>query len=162
MNGTTHLWIAGAQAAGGYGGWGYAVVRAGEAVGVAGGARRTTGIAMALTGLTQALIAFDAEARTAPLEIHTADQMLAAFTLLRTAGWKTPNGQPLEAPELWDALATALDKQTGGWTFTAGAPAGIEFDEAWAVFALDIARTKGTFSSAIPKPNLKTLVGKLA
>jgi ribonuclease HI len=155
------LWIAGAQAAGGYGGWGYAVLTSGEAVGTAGGARRTTGPAMALTGLAHALSAFTPQQRAAPLRIHAADPLLAAFKTLRAAGWKTPQGEPLDAPELWEIAATALDKQAGGWSFTPGAAAGTEFAQAWAVFALDIARTKGTFSSAIPKPNLKTLVGKL-
>ena len=51
MSGRVHLWVAGAEAAGGYGGWGYALVRGDEASGVAGGARRTTATAMALTGL---------------------------------------------------------------------------------------------------------------
>ncbi|HTI67130.1 MAG TPA: hypothetical protein VL460_06245 [Caulobacteraceae bacterium] len=157
----TDLWIAGAEAAGGYGGWGYAVVRGAEAVGTAGGARRTTGIAMALTGLADALAGFTPAQRAAPLQVHSADRLLAAFKALRAAGWKTPAGEPLPAPDLWQAAALALDKQTGGWSFTPGAAAGTEFAQAWAVFALDIARTKGTFSSPIPKPNLKTLVGKL-
>jgi hypothetical protein len=155
------LWIAGAEAAGGYGGWAYAVVRDGEAAGVAGGARRTRGIAMALTGLAQALAGLSSDERAAPLHIHSADPLLAAFVDLRAAGWKTAQGEGLEAPELWQAAAAALDKQAGGWSFSPGAAAGTEFAQAWAVFALDIARTKGTFSSPIPKPNLKTLAGKL-
>lgn len=155
------LWIAAAEAAGGYGGWGYAVYSGGEAVGTAGGARRTTGIAMALTGLADALGDLGPAQRAQPLQVHSGDALLAGFKTLRAAGWKTPKGETLPSPELWEAAAAALDRQTGGWSFVPGHAAGTEFAQAWAVFALDIARTKGTFASAIPKPNLKTLVGKL-
>jgi ribonuclease HI len=152
---TTHLWIAGAQAPGGYGGWAWVAVADGEARGAAGGARRTTARAMALTGLVDGLADL-----TAPLEIHTTDPALKAFEALRSAGWKTAQGEPLADPELWDALAAAVDK-AGGPRFTPGHREGGTFADAWAAFALDVARTKGTFSSPIPKPNLKTFVGKL-
>jgi hypothetical protein len=146
----TDLWIAGVDAAGGYGGWGYALVDGDAAQGAAGGARRTTATAMALTALIQALEALTPEQRKAPLDIH-APQL---------AGLKGSD-EPLDPPELWAAAAKALEKQVGGWSLTPGHAAASEFAEAWAGFALDIARGKGTFSSAIPKPNMKTLLGKL-
>jgi hypothetical protein len=146
-----HLWVAGAEAAGGYGGWGYALVRGEEASGVAGGARCTTAAAMALTGLIHALEAMTPDQRAAPLIVH-APQL---------AGLKG-SAEVLEPPELWAAAQAALAKQPGGWSLGSGHAAGGEFALAWAAFALDIARGKGTFSSAIPKPNMKTLVGKLA
>lgn len=151
MSAPVHLWVAGADAAGGYGGWGYALVRGEDASGVAGGARRTTAAAMALTALMHGFEAMSPEQRAAPLVIH-APQL---------AGLKG-SAEALEPPELWAAAAKALEKQTGGWSLSPGHAAGAEFAKAWAAFALDIARTKGTFSSAIPKPNIKTLLGKLA
>ena len=152
-----NLWIAGIDAAGGYGGWAWVAVQGPEAQGVAGGGRRTTARTMALTALTDAVKTLGA----GPFVIHAADPGLRALKALRAAGWKTPEGQPLGTPELWDALAAVLDK-TAGWSFAPGHKEGTVFVDAWAAFALDIARGKGTFSSAIPKPNMKTLVGKLA
>lgn len=146
----TDLWIAGVDAAGGYGGWGYARVDGAEAQGAAGGARRTTAVAMALTALLDALEAMTPEQRKAPLRIHA--PQLAGLN---------GSDDPLEPPELWAAAAKALEKHSGGWSLAPGHEAAQDFAEAWAGFALDIARGKGTFSSAIPKPNLKTLTGKL-
>jgi hypothetical protein len=151
MSGRVHLWVAGAEAAGGYGGWGYALVRGDEASGVAGGARRTTATAMALTGLIHALEAMTPDQRAAPLVIHA--QQLAGLK---------GSAEALEPPELWAAAEAALGKLSGGWSLAPGHAAGGEFALAWAAFALDIARGKGAFSSPIPKPNMKTLVAKLA
>lgn len=150
MSSVVHLWVAGVEAAGGYGGWGYALVQGEDASGVAGGDRRTTATAMALTALIHALGVMTPEQRKAPLQIH-------APQLAGLMGSK----DPLEPPELWAAAARALEKQSGGWGLAPGHVAAGDFAEAWAGFALDIARGKGQFSSPIPKPNIKTLLGKL-
>lgn len=171
MSAPTHLWVAGTEAKGGYGGWSYVGVQESEIFGAAGGARGTSELRMALAGLTEGLAAMTPERRLAPLYLHADDPVLlagaAALPAWRAKGWALPSGEAVEAPEMWEALAHALDDQAGGWRLSTSfaAPGNKEaaaFAAAWATFALDIARTKGTFSSPIPKPNLRTLLGKLS
>jgi hypothetical protein len=109
---------------------------------------------MTLTGLTAALQALSPAQQAMALKIHTAEPALRG-------DWDAAAAEAPETAALWTGLKAALQRQAGGWTMVPGHREGVAFTQAWAAFALDIARTKGAFSSPIPKPNLATVVGKI-
>jgi len=67
------IWIHGACAAGGYGGWSYVIRDGDQWRGAAGGATRTDVEAMVLTGLASALEALAETPPTARVSLHLAD-----------------------------------------------------------------------------------------
>ena len=146
---TTEVWIHGACAGGGYGGWSY-VIREGEQWrGVAGGATRTDAEAMALTGLLSALESPGEAPKGGQLVLHLADVAML-------------NGSNAH-PELARRLAKVLADRPGKLKVAearkaANAKAWSEFLSSWADFARDKAKTRGAFSAVIPKPNIAKFV----
>ena len=143
------VWIGTAEAAGGYGGWAYVGLGGAEPRGVAGGDRRTSRARMALTAALEALGELDPGV---DVVLCTADRSLAAG----------PAAEPDEDADLHARLAAAVSSRTGATRFRLrpAADEASRFADAWAAFALDSAKTKGAFSSPIPKPNLKTFLAK--
>jgi hypothetical protein len=144
------IWIDTASAAGGYGGWSYVAFGGPEPRGVAGGDRRTTPVRMALTAAIAALEGLAAD-KAAPVRLLSRE--LAAGSV----------PEPTEDRDLWDKLDKLQAARSAPAAF-APLPqtdkARADFVHGWAAFALDIAKTKGAFSSQIPKPNLRALVSK--
>ncbi len=147
------IWTDTDWAKGGYGGWAFVRIGGTEAQGVAGGDRRTTPLRMALTGAIEALTSVGKEA--GPVRLRTPERALITGAV---------EDRLPEDKDLWDRLAKLIAARTAPVSFVAGDPTQdlktIEFAHGWAAFAMDIAKTKGTFSSAIPKPNLKALLAK--
>ena len=145
------IWTGVAWATGGYGGWAHVRIGAGDAQGVAGGDRRTTPVRMALTAAIEALQT--AGEPSAPVRLHTPEPALL-------------QGPPEDGQDddLWDRFNKVRGARTAPVTLVdssrkAADPTAV-FVHGWAEFALNIARGKGAFQSAIPKPNLKTLMAK--
>jgi ribonuclease HI len=142
---TTDVWIHGACAGGGYGGWSY-VVREGEQWrGAAGGATRTDAEAMALTGLVAAIEALGEASKAGQLALHLTDVAML-------------NGSDTH-PELARRLAKRLADRSGALKVVeaktaANAAAWTAFLASWADFARDRAKTRGAFSAPIPKLNV--------
>ena len=134
------------------GGW--AFVRMGtEAVGMAGGERRTTRARATLTGFVAALKGTAAGETLAV--VASRPDALVLHTLL-----KSPEEPPTEDLDLRASLAKALDGRT--WTLAIGdpdAPTPFNFAVAWADMASEKAKMSGTFSAAIPKSNLSKARG---
>jgi hypothetical protein len=142
------IWVHATTAPVGYGGWCF-VVRDGDRwTGAAGGATRTDAEAMVLSGLAAAL-EHAAGAPAGDLLIHLVDPRV------------------LEAGETHPALRGAIAQALARWP---GAPkaiglrthnkadALIKFLAAWADFARDKAKTRGAFSSPIPRLNIAKFV----
>jgi len=139
------IWIHGACAAGGYGGWSYVIRADNQWRGVAGGATRTDAETMALTGLAAALDAVKGEPRGAALRLHLSDPSL------------------LEPADTNAALRAGVTKALAGWAAppaildsrrAANARAWSDFLSSWADFARDKAKARGAFSAPIPKLNI--------
>ena len=151
---TVRLWVAASHdPAHRNGGW--ACVRSGDgdAIGRAGGDRRTTRARMALAGLLEALKDVPGGAPLAVVAPHP--DALVLHTLL-----KPPAEPPVDDPDLRAALATALAGRA--WTLAVGDPAGptpCAFAAAWAETASEKAKMGGAFVNAIPKTNLAKAKG---
>jgi hypothetical protein len=149
------LWTGAVWTAGGYGGWAYVRLGAVEPQGVAGGDRRTTITAMALTAALAGLEAV-ADTPAQPLRLHSPSRDLVAFAADSSA-------QPAEDQDLWKRLRLAVAARPGPVSFSESAPPTdrvVAFAQGWAEFARDIAKTKGAFSSPIPKRNLQALIAE--
>lgn len=147
------IWLAAAHdAAHRNGGW--AFVRQGaEAVGCAGGDRRTTRARMALSGLLSALKDVPADAEL--MLIAPRADALTLHTLLK------PPAEPItEDADLRKALGAALTGRAV--KLAAGDPAQptpLQFAAAWADTASEKAKMGGGFSVAIPRTNLAKVKG---
>jgi ribonuclease HI len=144
------IWIDAAWARGGYGGWSYVCFGDGEPRGVAGGDRRTTAERMMLTAAIAALESL-AATPAAPVKLFTAERGLLA--------------EEMETDrDLRDRLAKVVAARSAPVAFVdrKGSTEEVRssFVQGWAEFALDTAKTKGAFSSAIPRSNLKMLAAK--
>lgn len=166
---TVLIFTATASAKGGYGGWAQLRARGDALQAVAGGDRRTTPLRMALTGALEALADATEEDPKAPVRLYTDDGELAAgsaqLDAWRAAGWTDAKGAAVAEQDLWEKLTRALNARTAPVAIAhasalANSKEPIAFVQAWAAFALDIAKTKGAFSSPVPKPNLKALLVK--
>ena len=157
MNGPIQIWLSAA-----YlpvyrcGGWASVRVEAGARSGLAGGERNTTADRNALTGLVAALRGLPSGA---VVEVRTSSVELAAFAG-HIAGLGTTGPAPEEDLDLWAQLRTATAGRRLSLAYVAaerGAPTA--FTAAWAELARDKAKATGTFSAAIPKPNLAKVAG---
>lgn len=150
---TARLWIAAAHdAAHRNGGWAF-VRKDGEAMGRAGGDRRTTRARMALAGFLSALK--DLPAGAALVVVAPRPDALVLHTLL-----KPPAEPPADDLDLRALLAKALEGRA--WTLAVGDPAGptpISFAAAWADLAGEKAKAGGAFENAIPRTNLAKAKG---
>jgi len=148
------IWTGAAWAKGGWGGWAYVMLGEAEPRGVAGGDRRITPMRMALTVAIEAL---EAAGPAADLILYTPSADLAAGLAQAVAAAE-------EEKDLWERLAKQVGARGGKTVFRDRAvqkpDAAADFADGWANFALDIAKTKGLFSSPIPKPNLRALLAK--
>ena len=150
---TTRLWIAASHdAAHRNGGW--AFVRADtEAVGRAGGERRTTRARMSLAGFLSALK--DVPAGAALAVVAPRPDALVLHTLL-----KPPADPPADDLDLRAALTKVLTGRA--WTLAVGDPTAVTptaFVIAWADMASEKAKASGAFENAIPKTNLAKAKG---
>lgn len=140
------------------GGW--ATVRAigGAATGLAGGDRKTTAERMALSGLAAGLA--DLPASAGPIEIETASPELSAFTAI-LADLAAPTGDgPVEDLDLWARILSAAKGRRLRTSHRPPAPDTTgAFAAAWADFAMDKAKARGPFTTAIPRANLAKIAG---
>lgn len=148
---TTTIWLEiSHHAAFRVGGW--AFVRRepdGAVAGYAAGERRIEAERTALAALIAAL----KDAGGKPVRIQTASALIAAIPA-RIAAAQAGEDPPGENLDLWAQAMTAL---AGGKVEIARAAAGDRttgFAAAWAELGRDRGKDKGTFVSAIPKPNL--------
>ena len=133
------------------GGWAFVRLNAGQVSGTAGGARRfdlertsLAAIAAALAGLAQG----------AGVELQTSSPQVLAIPGRITAALAGEDA-PMENLDLWAQATTALRRVRLVTRRAALAPGGpTAFAAAWADFARDRAKDKGTFTAVIPKPNL--------
>ena len=139
------IWIHGACAAGGYGGWSYVVREGDQWRGAAGAATRTDAEAMVLTALSTVLeVVADAPA-SARLSLHLADPaILEASDTQAILRARLAKGLAR-----WPAGPTVIDARKA-----ANPKAWSDFLGSWADFARDKAKTRGAFSAPIPKLNI--------
>lgn len=143
------------------GGWAAVRISQGQASGVAGGDRHTTGRRTALAGLAAALrdLPVVGEAASSqPISILTTSVELAAFkTLLASLGGAVG---PDEDLDLWAQIIAGARGRSLALVHAALEPRGPSgFVSAWADLARDKAKASGPFRSAIPKPNLAKFPG---
>ncbi len=133
------------------GGWAY-VRSGGELSGKAGGERNTSLQRMVLAGLTTSLTDLQPGPVVFDLGDRTTAQVLAKIL---SGAPLTDAERPAEDLDLWAQLTTGLKGRSVTFklgALTAGGPAA--FAQAWADLALEKAKSAGTFTAAIPKPNL--------
>jgi ribonuclease HI len=164
------LWTAG-DCAGppgyGYGGWAWLAAGGAETRGFVGGERHTTTPRMRLRAVVEALKAV-ADRAAAPLQLDLAEAPLARLAAdlpaSQAAGWRDAQGEAMADADLWAEVARLAAARLGPVRFTAGARLGAAdaggFVAEWAAFARDRCKAKGAFTSAIPKPNLSTLISR--
>jgi len=131
------------------GGW--AFVRA-DGVGVAGhagGDRRISAERTALAGLAAAL----AHAGAGPVRLETASALVAAIPA-RIRAAEASEDAPAEDLDLWAQAMRALAARPVEVVRVGSTAQPTAFAAAWAELARDRAKDKGSFASAIPKPNL--------
>ena len=149
----------------GYGGWAWLMVQgAAPARGAAGGEKHSTKARMILRGMIEALKAA-ADQPAAAIALDPGDagaaRIGADLAARQAAGWRTPDGEPIEDAELWGEIARLLAARTAPVRFAIqGPPDARAFVGAWVDFARDRCRDKGAFTSAIPKPNLTTFLAR--
>lgn len=132
------------------GGWAFVREDAGALTGWAGGERRIDAERAALLGLIAALRGLEGASKT---RLHTASAQAAAIPA-RIKAAEAGDNVPTENLDLWAAAKTALAAakvEIVRDTAAPGTPAA--FTAGWAEFARDKAKA-GTFTHAIPKPNL--------
>ena len=162
----TRIWTGGAcqgPPGHGYGGWAWLAIEGAAARGWAGGERRTTAARMALTGALEALKAPEI---AGPVQLDLGDPALirigADLLAREAAGWRDREGGPIADEDLWRKLATAIAARAAPVSFAGAPPApdARDFIAAWTDFASNIAKDRGPFAAAIPKPNLQTFLAK--
>jgi len=159
MSGPIKIWISAAYApVYRCGGWASVRVDQNERSGLAGGERNISATRLALTGLAAAL-------RDLPpgavIEIQTDSAELAAFAgLLASLGGPAQAAAPEGDLDLW---ARILAASAGRRLALSAAPVAprtpLAFAAAWADLSRDKAKATGSFSAAIPKPNLAKVQG---
>jgi hypothetical protein len=122
----------------------------------AGGLSGTAGGGRMIDAERSALQAFDAALAGIPdgagVNLASASPLILAIPA-RIAAAKEGDNAPEQDLDLWARADTHLKRLT--LAVRHGPPGGPQaFTTAWAERARDIARAKGAFSSAIPKPNL--------
>jgi hypothetical protein len=133
------------------GGWAVVRLNAGEVSGTAGGARRFD---LEQTSLAAIVAALAGLAQGAGVELQTSSPQVLAIPGRITAAEAGENA-PMENLELWAQATTALRRVRLVTRHAELAPDGpTAFAAAWADFARDRAKDKGTFTAVIPKPNL--------
>jgi hypothetical protein len=146
---TTRLWLEVSHlGALRIGGWAFLRHDGKELRGMAGGARTIDAERHALAAFNDAL---------AEIPDGTAVDLASASPLLlaipgRIQKAKAGDDPPTENLDLWAKATTNLGRLTITLRRADGQPA--TFTAAWAERARDLARSKGAFASAIPKPNL--------
>ena len=141
-------------------------MQGGAARGWVGGEKHSTKGRMVLRAMIEALKAA-ADQPTAPLQLDPGDaaatRIGADLKARQAAGWRTADDEPIEDAELWAEIARLAVARAAPVRFTsAGASDARVFVAAWTDFARDRCKTKGAFTSAIPKPNLTTFLVKRA
>ena len=133
------------------GGWAF-VVSGVDLSGKAGGERNTSLQRMVLAGLTASL----KDLRPGPVAFDMGDRATAQVLAKILSGAPLTDAErPAEDLDLWAQLTTGLKGRSVTFklgALTAGGPAA--FAQAWADLALEKAKSAGTFTAAIPKPNL--------
>lgn len=130
------------------GGWAFLRHDGQELRGMAGGARTVDAERHALTAFNGVL----AEVPDgAAVELASASPLVLAVPG-RIAKAQAGEDPPTENLDLWAKATTNLSRLTLTLRRAEGQPAA--FTAAWAERARDLARAKGAFSNAIPKPNL--------
>ena len=133
------------------GGWAFVRLAAGEVSGTAGGERR---IDAERNGLAAMAAALRELAPGASVELHTASAQVLAVAP-RVVGAEAGEKPPTENLDLWAQAATALRRHDVRVRRAELAPRSPSaFAAAWADLARDRAKDKGSFTSAIPRPNL--------
>ncbi|MCG9917613.1 MAG: ribonuclease H [Phenylobacterium sp.] len=160
---TLRLWIEiNHQAPYRTGGWSWLCEHGEGLTGAAGGAREIEAEAFGVAALQAALADLPEGAAVA---LHLSDARLIegvrTMSARRTAGWVNASGDLDPEAKSWEVIAKALTGRALSLVRTQPAdsrtPAG--FAAAWAELARDKAKTKGTFKSAIPRPNLAKIRG---
>lgn len=130
------------------GGWAFLRHDGAELRGMAGGARTIDAERHALTAFIEVLKDIP---DGAAVDLASASPPILAIPG-RIAKAQGGDDAPAENLDLWAKATTTLGRVAVTLRRAEGQPAA--FTAAWAERARDLARTKGAFSSAIPKPNL--------
>ena len=140
------------------GGWASVRFSQGQASGAAGGERNATASRIALAGLVAAL-------RDLPpgeaVDIRTTSPELAAFAdILAGLGTQAQAEAPIDDLDLWaQILAASAGRRLTMARVRLAPTTPTAFANAWAELARDKAKATGSFTSAIPKPNLAKIPG---